>query len=505
MNASVGTRQLSAAVAAEDTGAFAEVLRTETSESNSSIETSVCFGPFEFFPRRRCLFKAGQRVQLGGKSIDLLTVLAERRGEVVDKNELFSRVWRGIVVDSGALRFQVAALRKALGEDMGDDGHIKTVSGRGYCLIAARDRPRSLEQSAAAAEIGSPPQLPAPVEGMIGRDEAVRRISDLLKTNRLVTVHGPAGVGKTTVAVAVAHAEASSFAGDVHFIDLGPVASAHRLPDAIASVFGLPDQSIDPLPALLNHLEDRHALLVFDCCDHLIEPVSLIIERILHRAPQVSILATSRDMLSVDGEHVYRLSGLACPPDEAGDRSAERILSFDAPRLFANHVVANGYEIEITEADALLAADICRKLDGLALAIKIAAARVPSFGFPQVASSLESGSWLRWRGQRTALPRHQTMAAAIDWSYDLLCEEERAAMRRLSLCRGLLSLDEICDALSGTLPSRSDALQIVGMLVTKSLISFETAEGGGRYRMPNLIRSYALEKLQSPRSITITA
>ncbi|WP_244654164.1 ATP-binding protein [Bradyrhizobium campsiandrae] len=340
---------------------------------------------------------------------------------------------------------------------------------------------------------------------MIGRDDAVRGISGLLKTNRLVTVHGPGGVGKTAVAVAVAHAEASSFAGDVHFLDLGPVASAHRLPDVIAAGFGLPHQSIDPLPALLNHLEDRHALLVLDCCDHLIEPVSVIIERILHRAPQVSILATSREMLSVNGEHVYRLSGLAYPSDEAADRSAEGILAFDAPRLFANHVVANGYDIEITEADALLAADICRKLDGLALAIKIAAARVPSFGFPQVASSLQSGSWLRWLGQRTASPRHQTMAAAIDWSYDLLCEEERAAMRRLSVCQGLLTLDDVCDALRGTLQSRSDSLQIVGMLVAKSLISFETTEGGGRYRLPNLIRSYTLEKVSSPRSMPVTA
>ena len=505
MNASVRNGQLSTAVAADYSKAFPEVSRGQTHELRSNVEASVSFGPFEFFPRQRCLLRAGEPIQLGGKSIDLLTVLVEHRGEVVDKNELLARVWPGMIVETSALRFQIAALRKALGEEMGDGSYVKTVSGRGYCFVARTGRPQSSEGSVVGGKMRPVPQLPMPLEGMIGRDEAVGRISDILKINRLVTIHGTGGVGKTAVAVAVAHAELSSFAGDVHFLDLGSIVEADRLPDAIASMFGLPDQSTDPLPALLNYLKDRHTLLIFDSCDHLIEPASAIIERILRGAPQVSILATSREMLSVNGEHVYRLSGLTCPSDEGGGRSAESILSFDAPRLFANHVVANGYEVEITEADALLAARICRKLDGLALAIRMAAARVPSFGFSEVSSSLESGSWLRWRGQRTALPRHQTMAATIDWSYDLLCQEEQTVMHQLSVAQAPLTLDEACDALRHTLQSRHDVLRIIDTLVTKSLISFEIEGNGGRYRLSNSIRFYTLEKARELRSMRMTA
>lgn len=487
------TRQFSTAAAARNIDTFAAFSRNGKSEPG---ETSFSFGPFQLFPRRRCLLRDGQPVQLGSRSLDILTALAEQQGDIVGKSDLVARAWPGITVDESGLRVHITGLRKALGEDC----DIKNVAGRGYCLVVPALQPQQAERSGHRAEVRSIDRLPLQLDGMIGRNEAVTTIAGLLQSNRFVTIHGPGAAGKTTTAVAVGHAQLSSFEGAVHFLDLGQISEAHRLPVALASQLGLPVASGDPLAALLDHLRGRRMLLIFDSCEHLIEPAAALVERIFHGAPQVSILATSREMLRVDGEHVYRLSGLTCPPDRA-DLSAEQVLAFDAPRLFVKRVVASGYQFQVTDADALVVARICRKLDGLALAINVAAARVPVFGLPEVANSLESDAWLFWRGQRTALPRHQTMAAAIDWSYRLLGEEERAVLHQLSGHAEFFTLDVASSAARRSLQQRSNELQMIDNLVTKSLISFDVGEHGARYRLLNSIRTYALEKAQQRRLV----
>jgi predicted ATPase/DNA-binding winged helix-turn-helix (wHTH) protein len=466
-------------------------------QRDAGSEHSFSFGPYRLFPRQRLLLKAGKPLHIGSKALEILILLAERQGDLVSKKELMAHAWPGVTVEEGGLRVHVAGLRKALGDGIGDTRYIKNIPGRGYCFVAPASRGEPIKESDWG--IGVRPdhtsRLPLQLDRMVGRTDAVHKISDLLEARRFVTVHGPGGVGKTATAVSVGHAQLASFAGAVHFLDLGQITEPHLLPGALASVLGLSIQSGDPTPGLLAFLRDRRVLLIFDSCEHLIESVATLTERIFHEAPEVSILATSREVLRVEGEHVYRLSVLECPLD-ADEQSAERVLSFAAPRLFVKRVVASGYQFELTDADAPVVARICRKLDGLALAINVAAAQAGTFGLGEIAYSLESKSWLLWRGRRTALPRHQTIAATLDWSYGLLSEAEQAVLRRLSIFKGFFTLDAAREiARHGSLDPSHD-LHIIDKLIAKSLISFEVSDGVTLYRLLHSTRAYALEKLR---------
>lgn len=492
----VTTNKVTVAAAVSD--ASAATTRTNTPEKTDAFQGIFSFGPYRLFPRQRLLLRDGKPLPIGNRSLDILILLAERQGEVVGKNELIARVWPGITIDEGGLRVHVAGLRRTLGDGVGEASYIKTVAGRGYCLVAMDSYPQPPREIARnmEARVVQAPRLPLPLGGMVGRGNDVRKVSDLLEKTRFVTVHGPAGVGKTTVAVAVTHAQLTSFSGDIHFLDLGKVAEPRLLPAALASSFGLPVQPGDPTAAVLEFLRHRRLLLIFDSCEHVIEPVTTLIEVILREAPQVNILATSRETLRADGEHVYRLSGLECPTVE-DEQSAERIFARPAPGLLVRKVVAGGHQFELTEANALIVAKICRRLDGLALAINLAAARVPAFGLARIASALETNAWLFWQGQRTALPRHQTMAAAIDWSYSLLNEDEKTVLHYLSSFRGYFALEAACEAARHVLRAPCDDLLVLDKLITKSLISLEAGEGVARYRLLNSTRTYALEKMRS--------
>jgi predicted ATPase/DNA-binding winged helix-turn-helix (wHTH) protein len=458
-------------------------------------EPSFCFGPFQLFPRQRMLLKHGNAIQIGCKSLDILIVLAERQGRLVTKSELLAHVWPGVTVEEGALRVQMTALRKALGDGAGEACHVKTVAGRGYCLVATvASRQAAAERCGIELRADGTPRLPLQLDQMIGRADDVRKISALLEQKRFVTVLGAGGVGKTTAAVSVGHAMLPSFAGAVHFLDLGQITEPADLPGALAALLGLSAASGEVTQDLLGHLRDQRMLLIFDNCEHLIEPAAVLMERIFHAAAQVHILATSREMLRVDGEHAYRLSGLACPSREDA-QSADRVLSFAAARLFANRVAASGFQFELTDADASAVVRICHKLDGIALAINVAAARAQTLGVSAVAGSLQDRCWLFWRGQRTALPRHQTIAATIDWSYGLLSETEQAVLRHLAVFERSFTLDAARAVLAHGLPEAADNLLIIDKLVAKSLLSFDVG-GGAHYRLLNSVRAYALEKLQ---------
>jgi predicted ATPase/DNA-binding winged helix-turn-helix (wHTH) protein len=468
---------------------------------DTASEHCLSFGPFQLFPRRRLLLKAGKPLPVGSKALEILILLAEHQGDVVSKKELMAHAWPGLTVEEGGLRVHVAGLRKALGDGIGDTRYIMSVPGRGYCLVAPASRGEPMVESGWGEEIrlDPAPRLPLRLCRMIGHADDVPRIAKLLEAKRFVTVHGPGGVGKTTAAVSVGHAQLASFAGAVHFLDLGQITEPHLLPAALASVFGLSIQSSDPTPALLAFLRDRRILLIIDSCEHLIEQVAALTEQIFREAPQVSILATSREVLRVEGEHVYRLAALQCPSDQ-DEQSAERVLSFAAPRLFVERVVASGHQFELTDADASVVAQICRKLDGLALAINFAATQAGTFSLCEIAYSLETKMWLLWRGLRTALPRHRTMAATLDWSYDLLSQAEQAMLQRLAIFKGCFTLDAaLAIAQQGSLDSSLDSLHdlhIFDELVAKSLISFEVRDGVTRYRLFNSTRAYALEKLR---------
>jgi predicted ATPase/DNA-binding winged helix-turn-helix (wHTH) protein len=471
----------------------------DIAQGDADSEPSFSFGPYQLFPRKRLLLKAGQRLALGNRALEILILLAQRQGDIVSKRELMAHAWPGVTVDEGSVRVHVAGLRKVLGDGTDDSRYIINVTGRGYCLVEPASRREAAGPSISTAEMhpDPAPRLPAQRDRMIGRTDAVHTISDLLKARRFVTVHGPGGVGKTTTAVSVGHVQLEAFAGAVHFLDLGQITASDSLPGALAAALGLSIPSGDPTQHLLAFLRDRRMLLILDSCEHLIDPMALLAEQIFEEAPQVSLLATSREALRVKGEQVVRLSALECPSEE-DEPSAERVLSYAAPRLFVRRIVASGHPFEVTNAGAPVLARICRRLDGLALAINVAAAQAGTFSLDEIAGSLENKCWLLWRGHRTALPRHQTMAATLDWSYGLLSHAEQAVLRRLAVFDGSFTLDAACKVARQGAEDPWHDLQLIDRLVEKSLISFEVTDNVTRYRLLHATRAYALEKQRHP-------
>ena len=466
-------------------------------------DSAISFGPFRLFARSRLLEKDGVPLHLGGRALDILIYLAERAGEVVDKRELIKQVWSGVTVDEGSLRFHITTLRKALSDNalndkaLGDAGgssrYVVNVPGRGYCFTAPLLRPAALENRA-SLPVASPHALPSPLARMIGRDEAVEKICAELALHRFVTIVGPGGIGKTSVALAVAHREFEAFGGQVCFVDFGALTDARLVPGTIAAALGLTVNSDDPMPGLLTFLRSRRSLLVFDSCEHILDELAPLAERIVHEAGELHILATSRESFRTEGERVHRLFPLDCPPERDGLGIAD-ILAYPASQLFVERIAESLSEFELSEEDAPLVAEICRRLDGIALAIELAAGRVNAYGIAGTASLLDSRFSLLWRGRRTAIPRHQTLSAALAWSYDLLPAAESATLRGLSVFVGPFTLEAALAVAACQGISEPEAVEAISNLLSKSLIATSPAERRLRYRLLDTTRAFVGDKL----------
>jgi predicted ATPase len=398
------------------------------------------------------------------------------------------------VVDEGSLRFHVSALRKALGQERSGTRYVTNVSGRGYCFVAPISRAASPPALLSNSLAHSPVGLPLSPTRLVGRDETVQLISEELTARRFLTIVGPGGIGKTTVAIAVSHSTLAAFDGAVHYVDFGPLGTPSLVPNMVASTVGLPGNFDDPLAALPAFLRDRRMLLVLDSCEHLIETIAPLAERIFQAAPEVHILATSREPLQVEGEKVHRINPLAFPPDDA-PLSAARALTFSAVQLFVERAAADGSGFELNDADASIVSKVCRRLDGIALALELAAGRVGAYGIEGIASLLDGPCRLLWHGRRTASPRHQTLSAMLDWSYNLLPESERVLLRRLSVFVGAFSLEAAQFVAAGNILEREQVAEAIAGLVAKSLIAVETNHTGALYRLLDTTRAYALTKM----------
>ena len=276
---------------------------------------AITFGPFRLLPVQRALFENDRPLRLGSRALDLLIALADSAGELVTKDELAARVWPKTFVDDANLRVHVAALRRALGDGLSGPRYIVTVPGRGYRFVASVKRLDEENWPAeASAEAAQTRELPAPLARMIGRAEIVAALADQLPKRRFVTVVGPGGIGKTTVALAVADALIASYADGVHFVDLTRLTDQRLVANGLAFVLGVAVHAEDPIPALITYLRTRQMLLVFDNCEHVIETAALLVEQVLRSAPGLHILATSREPLRAEGETVQRLAPLAVPP-----------------------------------------------------------------------------------------------------------------------------------------------------------------------------------------------
>jgi predicted ATPase/DNA-binding winged helix-turn-helix (wHTH) protein len=444
------------------------------------------FGRYRLQPGRG-LSADGVPVPVGLKALDILAALVGAAGELVTKSELMDRVWPGITVEEHNIQVHISALRKMLGDEA---DRIVTVPRLGYrftglvtvALPAGTDSPHS--------------PLPRPLNRLFGREDDLAAIRASLEHGRLVTLAGPGGIGKTRLGLEIAHGMGSGYRDGAVFVDLSVLQDASLVASLVASAVGV-DLRGDTPPAdlLARRLKSRELLLLLDNCEHVIDAVAPLAELILAEAPTVTLLATSREPLACVGEQVYRLPLLSIPPD--GVNSAAEALAASSIGLLVDRLQAADLHFRLTDATAAAAAAICRRLDGLPLAIEMVGALVPGFGLEATAARLEESFRLPYSVTRTAAPRHRSLEATLDWSHALLSLTDRTMLRRLAVFPGHFSLEAaeaiLCDdALGG-----SACGDVLAGLVRKSLVSIDLAGSPRSYRLLETVRAYAAEKLDA--------
>ncbi|WP_170317627.1 winged helix-turn-helix domain-containing protein [Paroceanicella profunda] len=431
------------------------------------------FGPFTFNPVSQALTRDGSAVPLGSRATDILSLLLRSPGKLCSNEEILAHAWPATFVDQSNLRVHVSAIRKALGETRGQPGYIVNSPGRGYRFVGAV-RPATL-----------PPPGPAPgsADGIIGRRDAIAAIAGLIP-GRMVTVVGPGGIGKTTVVRAVIAAlEARS---RVLWIDFAELSSGTLLRSSLATALGLPSNDPDNLETLVAALTGQDSILVLDSCEHVVDDVAALVEMLRERVPLLTIIATSREPLRVATERLFRLPPLDLPPP---DIAPETVAPTSAMQLFAERAAAQVGDMDLSGERARLVAEICQRLDGIPLAIELAAARLESVSLGELSASLTEGFRLLTHGRRAAVPRHRTLRATLDWSYDALTAEQQRALQHLSVLRGWFSFATAC----GVLSDLSD--DVLHELVSKSLLVADRQTARTRYRLLEMTRHYGAEKL----------
>jgi predicted ATPase/DNA-binding winged helix-turn-helix (wHTH) protein len=458
---------------------------------------AISFGPYRLLAAQRLLLEGDKPVRLGSRAFDILTALVERAGEVVGKEELIARAWPATHVEEANLKIQVSALRRALGDGQGDNRYVATVVGRGYNFVApirTEDPLRaSLSPTIAPA---APHNLPFATTRMIGRGDIVTTLVTQLLHQRLVTVVGPGGIGKTTVGLAAAERMIGAYEDGVWLVDLAPLRDPGLVLSAVATVLGLEIRAKDPLSGLVAALRDSQVLLLLDNCEHLIDAAAGLAAAVLSGTPGVKILATSREPFGVQGERVHRLAPLDSPEPSPGLTAAEAA-TFPAVRLFVERVTAIIEDFVLTDANAALAVAICRRLDGLPLAIEFAAPRVEVLGVEGLAACLDDRIRLSGARRRAALPRHRTMQAVIDWSYGLLGQDEQRFFRALGMFAGGFAVEAAAVVAVSAATAGADAIDRLADLVAKSLVVADVSGAKPRFRMLGTTRAFALEELDA--------
>ncbi len=448
------------------------------------------FGDFRLLPAKRVLLRGTQPVRLGGRALDILIALVERAGIVVAKKELMALVWPFVFVEESNLRVNIANLRRALGD--GEDGRRLVVSaaGQGYAFTAAVTR----SGGRLAGAIGPTPdgEGPATDVRLIGREAVILALKRQLARHRLVTLVGPGGVGKSTLA-AFLRAEVGTTEGS-YMVELAGVDEGAQVAAAVATALGVSIDARRPTDGLIECLAGRGVLLVLDNCEHVIDAVAVLVEQVLHRAPTVHLLATSREPILIDGECVHRLDGLATPEHPAGI-TAQEASGYPAVQLFIERARAQSRNFVFDDVAAPAVSEMCRRLDGLPLAIELAAARVDLFGVAGLASALEARLMLTTRKSRTAQPRQQSLRGALEWSFDLLSSVEKTLLQRLSVFRGAFRLEAALEVAADAAAPIEAVAAGVEQLTAKSLIAAFPAPGGTLYRLLFVTRAYAAEKL----------
>src|ERR1700688_5194539 len=454
-------------------------------------------GEWEVDLARRELRARGVPVPIGGRAFEIVEVLVQSAGELVTKNDLSARIWPGVIVEDNTLQFHISAIRKALGSDR---GILKTASGRGYRLLGAWT---SRQESTSSVDLNdlepmrSPAEpfqtnLPAAASELVGRTNAVQHLRGLLSAYRVVTLTGAGGIGKTRLALEVARGLFPDIRGDVRLVELVSLLDPSLVPTALAGALGLKLGGHEiSAESVARAIGAQKLLLVLDNCEHVIDAAAKLAETVVRRCPQTTILATSREILKIEGEYVYRVPPLDVPPqdEEPGD-----IPGHSAVQLFIATTRALHSDFSPNGETLAVIAAICRRLDGIPLAIDLAATRVATLALQQVVAGLDDRLGMLTGGRRTALPPHQPLRATLDWSYQLLPEPERMVMRRLAILAGDFTA-EAASLVAGGEIAASEVVSSLANLVMKSLVILNAGSTIAQHRLHETTRAYAIEKL----------
>ena len=454
---------------------------------------ALCFDTFVLQAVERRLLVGGAPVAIGARAFDVLAALAERAGQLVSKQELLDLVWPGLVVEENNLQVQITTLRKLLGPQA-----IATVPGRGYRLAMAPKGAAASEADAASPRQQVDATAPtAEVEELYGRQDDIDALGKSIRAHGLVTIVGPAGIGKTRLAEAVAREHTGAFVDGMRLVELAPLVDAALVAPMIARALGVTigDASSSLEPAL-QVLAPQRLLLVLDNCEHLLEAVDAFVTLLRRSAPGIHVLATSQELLRHPDEHVHRLGPLSVPGEGADAASLDAAAAAGAVQLFVSRARALVNGFALTAQNVAGVVEICRRLDGIPLAIELGAARVPLLGVDGVRQRLDERFRLLTGGARVALRRHQTLRAALEWSHGLLTAPEQAVFAALGVFSGSFSLDSVQALVAGPEMDAWAVLEHLGALVDKSLVAVEgSVTDVPRYRLLETTRAFALERL----------
>ncbi len=468
-------------------------------------DTEYRFDQFRLEPGRRLLLEGNEPMTIGSRAFDVLYALVRRRGELATKAELMNEVWPNVVVEENNLTTQIVTLRKLLREAPPDRRFIATVPGRGYRFVwpvaadGAAPSPAPAPAPAAEAPASALPahNLPAEPNSFIGRQREIAEIATRLAARPLVSVVGSGGIGKTRLALRLGRQVLPDFPDGVWFVDLAPLADPAQVPETLCRVLGLPlSGERPPTEIALTFLREKRLLVILDNCEHVLAAAAPLASALLAQCAGVKLLATSRAALGIHGETVFRLPSLPLP-DPDPNLTAEAALRSEAVRLFVERAADAAGGFTLTDADAPAVAAICRRLDGVAMATELAAARLRLLKPAEIAARLEDVFRLLTGGSKSALPRQQTLRATIDWSHNLLSAHEQIALRRLSVFVDGFTL-EAATAVAACDPiDEFEILDLLDGLVDKSLVAADLTGETARYRMLETTRQYGREKLEA--------
>ena len=448
------------------------------------------FGPYRLIPSKRVLLAGKAPVDLGSRALDILILLARHCGEVVTRRHILELIWPGVILNEANLRVQMSELRRALGSV--GSAYIRNVHGRGYMFVApieAVHRSGAISTSTSGSAIT---MLPTTLQPTVGRDDVIETLVSLTLARRFVTIVGPGGIGKTTVAIELGARLASQFKGEIRYVDLGALNAPDEVLPTIAAALGYSAHP-DDLLTLATCLAHRRVLLIIDCCEHVIDAAANIAAILFQHAPQMHLITTSREALRADGEAIYLLKPLALPV-EKHDLSVSEALSAASVDFLMRHATASGYERGLDDDQAQEVAEICRRLDGNPLAIALAGSRLVTHGIKGVLEEIRGAGVLRWSAHLRE-PRHRTLEATFDWSFRLLSDFERLVLARLSVLAGAFTIETAQAKASDTVHDNWTVAQAVEELADKCMISIVPLDNTYLYRISDIIRLYAQVKL----------